>query len=362
MSLDPLRLQNLESTIGELKTKLDVDALQHSISELETASMQPDFWANEAAARNVMQRLGDTRSTVETISTLESRYSTLVELSSIDLESGSEDSQELEDELSTLEKDVASLSTLTLFSGEYDSHPAIISIFAGQGGTEAMDWAAMLERMYRRFAETHRMNVETLEYSPAEEAGIKSVTLRIQGDYAYGRLKHESGTHRLVRLSPFNADNLRQTSFAGVEVVPDLEAEATNIEIKDADLEWQFFRSGGAGGQNVNKVNTAVRVRHLPTNLVVSCQSERSQEQNRKVALTILTGKLWALEDQARQTQASLLKGTTSKASFGSQIRNYVLHPYHLVKDTRTGYETSDTDSVLDGNLDGFIEAGLLKL
>ena len=248
----------------------------------------------------------------------------------------------------------------SFLSGLYDRKDAIVSIHAGQGGTEAMDWASMLYRMYLRFCEKRGWEVETINLSEGEEAGIKNVVFEVKGDYAYGYLKGEAGTHRLVRQSPFNADKLRQTSFALVGVVPKLEAvDLPDIKVKDDDLEWQFYRSSGHGGQNVNKVSTAVRLKHIPTGITVTSQTQRSQSQNRETALDLLRAKLWLLEQEKEDVRLQNIKGDYRPASWGNQIRSYVLHPYKMIKDLRTKVETSDVEGVLGGDIDKFIEAEL---
>lgn len=291
-----------------------------------------------------MQKLGDLNQEIEEIERLEREIKTLSELS----------------EVKRIEKDLEKLKLKSLLSGPYDAKNAMISIHAGQGGVEAMDWANMLYRMYLKFCESRGWKTQILDMSSGEEAGIKSVTFKAESPNAYGYLKGEVGTHRLVRQSPFNADKLRQTSFALVEVLPELEEmDLPDIKIKDEDLQWQFFRASTHGGQHVQKVSTAVRVKHKPTGITVTSQAERSQEQNRKIALGLLRSKLWVLEQEKTQKEKKEIKGEYRPASWGTQIRSYVLHPYKMVKDLRTEVQTSDTDAVLDGNLDEFIEAEL---
>lgn len=275
-----------------------------------------------------------------------------------DEESHSGLESDMEQEIGRIKNGLEKMELELLFSGPYDEDNAVLSVHSGAGGVEAQDWAEMLERMYLRFAERHNFKAEVVDRSEGNEAGIKSSTIAISGPKAFGWLRSEAGVHRLVRLSPFNADNLRQTSFALVEVLPEM-PEAEAIEVKDSDLKVEFTRSSGPGGQNVNKLSTAVRLTHLPTGIIINCQTQRSQHQNRETALNILKSKLYLLQQEAGVAAKKELKGKTVKAEWGQQIRSYVLQPYQMVKDHRTEFETSDTRGVLDGEIDGFVEAYL---
>jgi len=338
------KTESLEKTLEELKESLNLEEKRKRLSQLEAESADPELWDNQERARGLMQRLGDLKQEIEEVEKLEEEIKMLSELS----------------EAKKIEKKLEKLKLKTLLSGPYDAKNAVVSIHAGQGGVEAMDWANMLYRMYLKFCEKRGWKTRVLDISAGEEAGIKSITFKAEGANAYGYLKGEAGTHRLVRQSPFNADKLRQTSFALVEVLPELEEkDLPDIKIRDEDLQWQFFRASTQGGQNVQKVSSAVRVKHKPTGITVTSQAERSQEQNRKIALGLLRSKLWALEQERAQKEKKELKGEYRPASWGTQIRSYVLHPYKMVKDLRTEVQTADTEAVLDGNLDEFIEAEL---
>ncbi len=269
---------------------------------------------------------------------------------------------DLETEITKLESDLDKQSFATMFSGPYDRDDAILAIHAGAGGTDSQDWAGMLQRMYLRWAESQGLRTEILDFTPGEEAGIKSITIAVSGSYAFGYLRSEKGVHRLVRLSPFDAAHRRHTSFALIEVLPQVSMEEADVEINAGDVKIDVFRSSGAGGQNVQKNATAVRLTHLPTGIVVTCQNERSQSQNREFAMKILRARLLELKTAEKDEERAILRGEYTKAEWGSQIRSYVLHPYQMVKDHRTDHETGNSQSVLDGDLNGFMEAYLKSL
>lgn len=362
MPTTQIELDKLALRLSGLHDKLKPEELIAQKEKLEIEAGDPSLWSDETKARAIMQELSRLKSLLDDLSTIDEGLNSLSELAKL-----SEETKDasLDNDLVSLQRTVSrqldKLELLTYLSGQYDKNDAILSIHSGQGGTEAMDWAQMLSRMYTRYFERKNWSYEMVGYSPGDEAGLKSVIYIVHASYAFGYLKNERGTHRLVRLSPFNADSLRQTSFAGVEVMPLIE-EVGEITIRDEDLEFEASRSSGAGGQNVNKVSTAVRIRHIPTGIVVEAQSQRYQEQNRKIAMQLLQAKLWEIEEKRKQEELSKIKGVHHVAGWGTQIRSYVLHPYKLVKDLRTEYESTDPDSVLDGDLDMFIEIELKKL
>lgn len=347
------QLDELAGRLEALKGNLDLEVKHKTLRELEAESLKANFWQDQDTAKKVMRQIASLQGEITGVEEMSSRLNDARSVL------GEESLRaEVEESIRKIGKDLDKLETSTFLSGEYDKSDAILSVHPGQGGTEAMDWAQMLLRMYLRYAERSGWSAQTVEQIPGEEAGIKSATILVSGNFAYGYLKRESGTHRLVRQSPFNADKLRQTSFALVEVLPQI-TETPDIEMAEDDLDWQFFHASGHGGQNVQKVSTAVRLTHKPTGIVVTAQTERFQEQNRKIALDLLRAKLWAKKEEEAQQEKQTIKGEYRPASWGTQIRSYVLHPYKMVKDLRTDVETSDAESVLDGNLDEFIEAEL---
>ena len=329
------------------------------ITELETESMAEDFWADNRRAQSHMQQLNALREEVTTWESIAERLNDLHGLAGLLEEEPDEGMQEeVAQDLAAIEQEVEKLQFALMLNGEHDTRDAIVSIHAGSGGVDAQDWAEMLFRMYLRWAERHNFRTLVYEYNEGEEAGIKSTTMEISGRYAYGYLRSEIGTHRLIRLSPFDAAHRRHTSFAKVEVLPDIE-DTIEITIRPEDIEVDTYRSTGAGGQHVNKTDSAVRMRHIPTGIVVTCQNERSQIQNREVALKILKVRLYERELKKQEEEMARLKGEHVQADFGTQIRTVTVHPYNIVKDHRTNYETSDTEGYLNGDVDPFIYAYL---
>ncbi|GCE25025.1 peptide chain release factor 2 [Dictyobacter alpinus] len=321
--------------------------------------MDSDFWSDNRKAQAVMQQLNALREEVTTWESIATQLQDLLALAQLLEEEPDEDMQaEVVQSIPPIEEQIEKLQFALMLSGEHDERDAIVSIHAGSGGVDAQDWAEILLRMYLRWAEQHHFKTEIYDYSEGEEAGLKSATVEIRGRYAYGYMRSEAGTHRLIRLSPFDAAHRRHTSFAKVEVIPDVE-DSIEITIRPEDIEVDTYRSTGAGGQHVNKTDSAVRMRHLPSGIVVTCQNERSQIQNREVAMKILRAKLFELEQKKREEETARLKGEHVQADFGNQIRSVTVHPYSIVKDHRTNFETGNTEGYLSGDVDPFIHAYL---
>ena len=355
--MDQLKKQigALATAVDEAMAKLAIADSAQKMADLDQKSQQPDFWQDNISAQKVMKERAALEQQVQPWLKLQSEVKDMQELAQTDDNSLQTD---LQTQLVTAQEAFDQLKQTLKFNGTYDSLSAIVSIHAGAGGTDAQDWAQMLLRMYTRWAEKSGFAVRVLEESAGEEAGLKSATLAVEGNFAYGKLQGEHGVHRLVRLSPFNSDNLRQTSFAKVEVMPEIDTPEA-IDIDDKDLKIDVYRSGGHGGQSVNTTDSAVRVTHIPTGITVAIQNERSQLQNKETALTILRSRLAQLQMEQHATSMAEIKGPNEQAAWGNQIRSYVLHPYKQVKDLRTKHETSDPDKVLDGDLEPFINAYL---
>ncbi len=339
----------------------DLPKLNEEIKELEDKTNDSSFWNDRENAESIIKQLNDKKSLVEQITNLKNRVTDnlgLISLLEIDYD---EDSvNELVSDTESLSKEINALNLLLLLNGPYDHNDCILDIHSGAGGTEACDWADMLYRMYLRYCEKKNYKVVVLDYQAGDTAGIKSVSIQIKGNNAYGYLKNEKGVHRLVRLSPFDSNNRRHTSFASVEVTPEIEQDNT-IEIDEKDLKIDVYRSTGAGGQGVNTTDSAVRITHLPTKIVVTCQNERSQIQNKEQALRVLKNKLLLIKLEEQEKELKKIQGDQKNIEFGSQIRSYVMHPYSMVKDHRTNIETSNVDKVLDGDIDMFIEENLKR-
>jgi peptide chain release factor 2 len=349
------RAESLAEDIARALTQLQFEALLAKKAQLDAQVAKPGFWDIPQTAQEVVKQQAKLEHRIAPWQALQQNCDDVRELIALDDESMQDD---LEEQLNDVEADFTALKDELKLAGPYDDHDAIVNIYAGAGGTDAQDWAQMLLRMYIRWAEKAGLSVHMIDESTGDEAGIKSATLEISGNFAYGKLKGEHGVHRLVRLSPFNADSLRQTSFARVDVLPKID-HPEDLDIDEKDLRIDVYRSGGHGGQSVNTTDSAVRVTHLPTGITVAIQNERSQLQNKETALTILRSRLMQLQLEQHKEHLEELKGPSQSAEWGNQIRSYVLHPYKQVKDLRTRHETSDVDGVLGGNLDAFIDAYL---
>ncbi|BCK80106.1 peptide chain release factor 2 (plasmid) [Vescimonas fastidiosa] len=353
------KLLALEPTLKELEQALNIESARKELSELQIETEQEGFWNDVERSQRIAQKIKRLENKIKKYDHLVSDWEDTLTLCEMAQE---EDDASQLDEVAqgceTLEKEISERRLAALLTGEYDANNAILTFHAGAGGTEAQDWTEMLYRMYTRWAERHGFTYQLLDYEDGDEAGIKSASILIEGDNAYGYLKSENGVHRLVRVSPFDANARRQTSFSALEVMPEIEDDS-EIEIRPEEIEMQVFRSSGAGGQHINKTSSAVRLIHIPTGVVVSCQTERSQFQNRDNCMKMLRAKLAEMKAQQHAEKISDIKGVQMKIEWGSQIRSYVFMPYTLVKDTRTGFETGNIQNVMDGDIDGFINAYL---
>ena len=353
------KLANMRQPLDELGAALKLDQARNEVEKLEEESAQEGFWNDTENSQKVQKRISALKSKIEKYDRLRTQYDDMLTICEMALEEDDDSMlEELESEYKSFEEKLETMRLQTLLSGEYDANNAILTFHAGAGGTEAQDWTQMLYRMYNMWAERHGYTCKVLDYLDGEEAGIKSATLQINGDNAYGFLKSENGVHRLVRVSPFDANARRQTSFAAVEVMPEI-TEDNEIELRDEDIKMDVYRSSGAGGQKVNKTSSAVRLTHIPTGIVVASQVERSHFQNLENCKNMLRARLAEIKEREHLEKISDIKGVQMKIEWGSQIRNYVFMPYTLVKDTRTGFENGNVQAVMDGDLDGFINAYL---
>ena len=361
LELDNLKqqLSSYDGTLKELKSSLDMDNKANRIQELEREMEGPDFWNDAEKSTAKTKELKSLKDDLLTFSKLEELYGDIEAY--IELGNEEEDPDIVEEAKAAFEEFTTELETIrmkTLLSGEYDSESAIVTLHSGAGGTEACDWVSMLYRMYTRWAERHGFGIDVLDFLDGDEAGIKSVTFQINGENAYGLLKSERGVHRLVRISPFNAQGKRQTSFASCDVMPDIEKDL-DVEVKDEDIRIDTYRSSGAGGQHINKTSSAIRITHFPTGIVVQCQNERSQHMNKDKAMQMLKAKLYLLKEEEEAKKQAGIRGEVTDIGWGNQIRSYVMQPYTMVKDLRTGEETGNVDAVMDGALDPFMNAYL---
>lgn len=353
------RLVASEPDVRELREAIAYDARRREIEELETKASAPGFWDNMEESQKILKKTGKLKNTVGLYEDIKNSYDDL----SVLIEMGDEEGdlslvEEISSSIDKMEQQIASLKLETLLTGEYDENNAILTFHAGAGGTEAMDWVQMLVRMYIRWGERHNFKVKMLDFLDGDEAGLKSAALLVEGTNAYGYLRGESGVHRLVRVSPFDASGRRHTSFASLEVMPEI-SDDIKVEIRDEDIKMDVYRSSGAGGQHINKTSSAVRLTHLPTGIVVACQNERSQVQNREQAMKMLKSKLLEIKEREHLEKIEDIKGVQKEIAWGSQIRSYVFMPYTLVKDHRTAFEMGNVNAVMDGELDGFINAYL---
>ena len=361
ITIDELKakLGGMKTSVDDLREALSIEASEKRLAELEHQMTLPGFYDDQEKSQRVISEMGEVKNKLERFGKLSTQYEeaeTLLEM--IEEENDPSLASEGEQAVEDVEKSIEELQLMTMLNGEYDHSNAILTFHAGTGGTEAQDWAEMLYRMYTRWAANHGMNVEVLDYQDGDEAGIKSASIMVKGANAYGLLKSENGVHRLVRVSPFDSNARRQTSFASLEVMPELD-NTIEVNIRPEDIEMQVYRSSGAGGQHINKTSSAVRLIHKPTGIVVSCQTQRSQFQNRDYAMQMLKAKLYQIAQQQHMDKIEDIKGVQNEIAWGHQIRSYVFMPYTMVKDHRTSYETSNVNAVMDGDLDGFIFAYL---
>ncbi len=354
-----VELQGLKEPLAQVRGSLDLNNKEKRIEELEREMEAPGFWDNPEDANEKMKTLKELKDVVDKMSALETSYEDIQTLIEMGYEEADESLiPEIREELDSLTSRLDDIRIATLLSGEFDGENAILKLSAGAGGTESCDWAAMLYRMYTRWAEKRGFTVDVLDYLDGEEAGIKSVTFQVNGTNAYGYLKGEKGVHRLVRISPFNAQGKRQTSFVSLDVMPDIEKDI-DIEINDDDIRIDTYRSSGAGGQHINKTSSAIRITHFPTGIVVQCQNERSQHMNKDKAMQMLKAKLYMLKLEENKEKLDDIRGEVTDIGWGNQIRSYIFQPYKLVKDLRTGEESGNVDAVMDGNIDRFVNSYL---
>lgn len=355
------RLIECKDTINQLRETLKMSSKKEELSENEKKITEEGFWNDEKGSAKILSKVKELKSVIGKIENIESRYEECIEMvQMLENEYDEEFAKELKENTLSLEKELELMKVQALLSDEYDANVAIVTIHPGAGGTESQDWALMLYRMYTRWAERTKHSIEIYDMQDGDEAGLKSVTFSVKGEFPYGYLKGEKGVHRLVRISPFDSNSRRHTSFAAVDVIPEFD-DKVEVELLDSDIRIDVYRSSGAGGQGVNTTDSAVRVTHIPTGIVVTCQNERSQIKNKETALKVLKSKLYQMKLKENQSKIDNMKSLNSNIEFGSQIRSYVLHPYSLIKDHRTNYETTNVNKVLDGDIDAFIDSYLRK-